>query len=200
MRGIDAVVLWMVCGWNRCGEPSQALRASSPGGRAKSCERTSNSSINRELAVLGLWIAVDFVFFLCFRQWPICGIVGQEEAVSTSPGGSAVDVRAVELCVVPEDAGRYGGTEHRLCGRVLLPEQEYMGSGSPLGYQIIEHTLGTHHSDKSVIGTEGQRVVGNDRLHARRPPSKEIFQIIRDTLHCNPKGGICQRIRQKPPK
>ncbi len=27
--------LWVVCGWNRCGEPSQALRASSPGGRAK---------------------------------------------------------------------------------------------------------------------------------------------------------------------
>ena len=25
----------MVCGWNWCGEPSQALRASSPGGRAK---------------------------------------------------------------------------------------------------------------------------------------------------------------------
>ncbi len=35
MRGIDAVVLWGVCGWNRCSEPSQALRASSPGGRAK---------------------------------------------------------------------------------------------------------------------------------------------------------------------
>ena len=35
MRGIDAVVLWIVCGWNRCSEPSQALRASSPGGRAK---------------------------------------------------------------------------------------------------------------------------------------------------------------------
>jgi hypothetical protein len=83
-----------------------------------------SGAINRKLAVLGLWIAVDFVFFLRFRQWPICGIVGQEEAVSTSPGGSAVDVRAVELCVVPEDAGRYGGTEHRLCGRVLLPEQE----------------------------------------------------------------------------
>ena len=35
MRGIDAVGLWVVCGWNRCSEPSQALRASSPGGRAK---------------------------------------------------------------------------------------------------------------------------------------------------------------------
>ncbi|MBQ2445821.1 MAG: hypothetical protein II272_05200, partial [Oscillospiraceae bacterium] len=35
MEGIGAVVLWVVCGWNRCGEPSQALRASSPGGRAK---------------------------------------------------------------------------------------------------------------------------------------------------------------------
>ena len=35
MRGIDAVVLWIVCGWNRCSDPSQALRASSPGGRAK---------------------------------------------------------------------------------------------------------------------------------------------------------------------
>ena len=32
---IGAVVLWIACGWNRCGEPSQALRASSPGGRAK---------------------------------------------------------------------------------------------------------------------------------------------------------------------
>ena len=31
----SAVGLWVVCGWNRCGEPSQALRASSPGGRAK---------------------------------------------------------------------------------------------------------------------------------------------------------------------
>ena len=28
--------LWVVLWWNRCGEPSQALRASSPGGRAKS--------------------------------------------------------------------------------------------------------------------------------------------------------------------
>ena len=27
--------LWVVCWWNWCGEPSQALRASSPGGRAK---------------------------------------------------------------------------------------------------------------------------------------------------------------------
>ena len=36
MRGIGAVGLWAVCGWNRCSEPSQALRASSPGGRAKS--------------------------------------------------------------------------------------------------------------------------------------------------------------------
>ena len=33
--GIGAVDLRVVCGWNRCGEPSQALRASSPGGRAK---------------------------------------------------------------------------------------------------------------------------------------------------------------------
>ena len=33
--GIGAVVLWVVCGWNWYGEPSQALRASSPGGRAK---------------------------------------------------------------------------------------------------------------------------------------------------------------------
>ena len=30
------MVLWVVCGRNRCSEPSQALRASSPGGRAKS--------------------------------------------------------------------------------------------------------------------------------------------------------------------
>ena len=35
VRVIGAVVLWVVCGKNRCGEPSQALRASSPGGRAK---------------------------------------------------------------------------------------------------------------------------------------------------------------------
>ena len=35
MRGIGAMGLWVVCGWNRCSEPSQALRASSPGGRAK---------------------------------------------------------------------------------------------------------------------------------------------------------------------
>ena len=35
VRGIGAVVLWVDCRWNRCGEPSQALRASSPGGRAK---------------------------------------------------------------------------------------------------------------------------------------------------------------------
>ena len=35
MRGIGAVVLWVVFEWNRCSEPSQALRASSPGGRAK---------------------------------------------------------------------------------------------------------------------------------------------------------------------
>ena len=34
--GIGAVGLWVVWGWNWCGEPSQALRASSPGGRAKS--------------------------------------------------------------------------------------------------------------------------------------------------------------------
>ena len=27
--------LWVVLVWDRCGEPSQALRASSPGGRAK---------------------------------------------------------------------------------------------------------------------------------------------------------------------
>ena len=31
----SAVDLLRGCGWNRCGEPSQALRASSPGGRAK---------------------------------------------------------------------------------------------------------------------------------------------------------------------
>ena len=37
--GIGAVVLWVVCGWNWCGEPSQALRASSPGGRAKALSR-----------------------------------------------------------------------------------------------------------------------------------------------------------------
>ncbi|MBQ2446366.1 MAG: hypothetical protein II272_07975 [Oscillospiraceae bacterium] len=36
VRGIGAVGLWVVCGWNRCSEPSQALCASSPGGRAKS--------------------------------------------------------------------------------------------------------------------------------------------------------------------
>ena len=36
LRGIGAAVLWGACGWNRCSEPSQALRASSPGGRAKS--------------------------------------------------------------------------------------------------------------------------------------------------------------------
>ena len=41
MRGIDAVVLWIVCGWNRCSEPSQALRASSPGGRAKALSGAS---------------------------------------------------------------------------------------------------------------------------------------------------------------
>ncbi|MBQ2446617.1 MAG: hypothetical protein II272_09285 [Oscillospiraceae bacterium] len=35
VREIGAVGLWVVCGWNWCGEPSQALRASSPGGRAK---------------------------------------------------------------------------------------------------------------------------------------------------------------------
>ena len=29
------MVLWVVFEWNRCSEPSQALRASSPGGRAK---------------------------------------------------------------------------------------------------------------------------------------------------------------------
>ena len=34
-RGKGAVDLLGVCGWDRCGEPSQALRASSPGGRAK---------------------------------------------------------------------------------------------------------------------------------------------------------------------
>ena len=27
--------LWVILVWDRCGEPSQALRASSPGGRAK---------------------------------------------------------------------------------------------------------------------------------------------------------------------
>ena len=36
MKGIGAVVLLRGCWWNWCGEPSQALRASSPGGRAKS--------------------------------------------------------------------------------------------------------------------------------------------------------------------
>ncbi|MBQ2444988.1 MAG: hypothetical protein II272_00970, partial [Oscillospiraceae bacterium] len=35
VRRIGAMVLWVVFWWNRCGEPSQALRASSPGGRAK---------------------------------------------------------------------------------------------------------------------------------------------------------------------
>ena len=52
MRGIDAVVLWVVCGRNRCGEPSQALRASSPGGRAKSLvgiDRRSDKSRLTEL-------------------------------------------------------------------------------------------------------------------------------------------------------
>ena len=35
VSGIGAVGLWVVLWWNWCGEPSQALRASSPGGRAK---------------------------------------------------------------------------------------------------------------------------------------------------------------------
>ena len=39
--------LWVVLGWTWCGEPSQALRASSPGGRAKGLvgiERRSDKS------------------------------------------------------------------------------------------------------------------------------------------------------------
>ena len=43
VRYIDAVVLWVVRRWNRCSYPSQALRASSPGGRAK-----GSASIGRQ--------------------------------------------------------------------------------------------------------------------------------------------------------
>ena len=45
MKYIDAVVLWVVRRWNRCSYPSQALRASSPGGRAKGSEGIDGRSI-----------------------------------------------------------------------------------------------------------------------------------------------------------
>ena len=45
MRGIGAVVLWVVFEWNRCGEPSQALCASSPGGRAKGAVGIDGGSV-----------------------------------------------------------------------------------------------------------------------------------------------------------
>ena len=39
------MVLWVVCGRNRCGEPSQALRASSPVGRVKGLVGIGRQSI-----------------------------------------------------------------------------------------------------------------------------------------------------------
>ena len=72
VRGIGAVGLWVVCGWNWCGEPSQALRASSPGGRAKGgeesrgcgggfggggCKKTTVGTGRFSLWFCGIWVA-----------------------------------------------------------------------------------------------------------------------------------------------
>ena len=46
MRGIGTVVIWVVCRWNQCGKPSQALCASSPRGRAKGLVDIVDRSIN----------------------------------------------------------------------------------------------------------------------------------------------------------
>ncbi|MBQ2445238.1 MAG: hypothetical protein II272_02230 [Oscillospiraceae bacterium] len=50
VRAIGAVVLWVVFEWNRCSEPSQALRASSPGGRAKSQVGIADEALNFDLS------------------------------------------------------------------------------------------------------------------------------------------------------
>ncbi|MBQ2445870.1 MAG: hypothetical protein II272_05445 [Oscillospiraceae bacterium] len=52
MSGIGAVVLWVACGLDRCGEPSQALRASSPGGRAKGLVGIDGRSVKFEFMEL----------------------------------------------------------------------------------------------------------------------------------------------------
>ena len=62
VRGIGAVVLWGVFGWNRCSEPSQALRASSPGGRAKGLVGIGRQSDKSEFG--------DECIYALFR--PVC--------------------------------------------------------------------------------------------------------------------------------
>ena len=54
---IGGVVLWVDCRWNRCSEPSQALRASSPGGRAKGMASIDGLSV--KFRFMGLFAMND---------------------------------------------------------------------------------------------------------------------------------------------
>ena len=65
--------LWVVYWWNRCGEPSQALRASSPGGRAKGLVGVDGGRAKGLVGIDGWSVKFRFVGMLevCTQALPL---------------------------------------------------------------------------------------------------------------------------------